>query len=463
MRIPPQNLDAEQSALGAMILDSRENLVLPDIVSLLKPDDFYRLDHQIIFTAIVRLYAENQPTDFVTLKAELVRSGKFRDSGDDRGDGVSIDDIVDLAEGVPSAANGLHYARLVKGTSQRRQIISACQKISDDAFDPETETASLLDQTGAKILELCGNASTDTHSLASDVVRPILENLKHGGGGDDAGLATGFRHIDFMTAGGMHPGDLIIVAGRPSMGKSAFALNVLEHVAIAEQKSVAVFSMEMGRDQIVQRLLSSRSGVDSSRIRSGYIAGGGSEDQRLDVACVEFENSDSRIVIDDAATLTPFQLRAKARQYKQKYGIELIVVDYLQLMHVEKSESRLQEVSLISRQLKALARELNIPVIAVSQLNRLAEQREDHRPRLSDLRESGSIEQDADVIMLLFRAGYYQTQSATEDLGNMESNNDAEIIIAKQRHGPTGVVKLVWFGQTMTFQNRMEVGGDFSQ
>jgi replicative DNA helicase len=436
-RAMPESLAAEAAVLGSMVIDP---VCISEIVDQLTVDAFYRVEHQVIYEALISLYEKNrgQGIDAVLLRNELERRGRLQDIG-------GVDYLAKVLESVPSSANVLYYTNIVKDKLLQRQIIAAATEILDEAYTADGDTDDKLDRAEQKIFAVTNKRITNGAAALKDLVTQAYEAIERRDGTVVTGVATGYHELDDITCG-LQNGEMIIIAGRPSMGKTSLALNIAEHVALNEKLPVAVFSLEMGQGQLAERILCSQSRVDSQMVRRGLL--NTDHYQELVKACSAL--SEAPIYIDDTAGLTPLELRAKARRLKSRFDIRLIIVDYLQLMSVGamKSESRQQEITAISRYIKALARELSVPVIVLSQLNRAAENREDHRPRMSDLRESGSIEQDADVVMLLHREDYYQR--ATPDY---ETSNVAEVIIAKQRNGPTGTVRLTFLEKLTRFEN----------
>ena len=433
-KLPPSALEAEAALLGSMILDWQ---VCGEVLQILKgPEDFYKPANSAIYEALVELYDKHQSIDMVQLNQLLRDKHQLEEVG-------GIDYLVELAESVPSATSAGYYATIVREKSILRKLIEASGKILHDCYNSSESVSELLDKAERDIFELAQGKSDDEASALKELLQETYERLETEDGRMVTGLETGFFELDEMT-NGLQPGEMIIVAARPSMGKTAFALNLSEHIAATTRQPCAVFSLEMSKQQLAQRLLCSRSGVDSQKLRRNML----NEDDFGMLAKAVGDLSEAPLYIDDTPGLTLLGLRAKARRLAARHDIKAIMVDYLQLMSAPGSESRQQEVSNISRGIKALARELSVPVICLSQLNRAAEQREGHRPRMSDLRESGSIEQDADVIMMLHREDYYHR--GEEDY---EDTNTAEVIVAKQRNGPTGVVKLQFNGATTRFQN----------
>jgi replicative DNA helicase len=449
----PQSLAAEAAVLGSMIIDPE---CIGDVIELLKTDAFYRIEHQMIFAALIALYEKNKGgnLDGVLLRDELEKRGQLEKVG-------GVEYIGEILGSVPSSANVMYYTGIVKDKQLLREIIAIASEILNDAYSGDGEPNEKLDEAERKIFAITDKKVRGSAVGLKDLVVRSFELIEKRKEGYVTGLATGYHELDDLTCG-LQNGEMIILAGRPSMGKTSFALNVAEYIGLSEKIPVAIFSLEMGRQQLAERFLCSKSQIDAQRVRKGLL---GTEDYEvLRDVCGEF--NEAPIYIDDTSLLTPLELRARARRLKNQHGIQCIIVDYLQLMYLGTSrvESRQQEVTVISRYLKALAGELNIPVMVLSQLNRAPEGREDHRPRMSDLRESGSIEQDADVVMLLHREDYYRRTERQElserESGTMRSSengrvedNTAEVIIAKQRNGPTGGVKLVFRKQIMRFEN----------
>ena len=433
-KLPPCALEAEAAVLGSMILDWR---VCGDVLQIVKGgEDFYKPAHQIIYKVLIQLYDEAQSIDMVQLNQKLVDKQVIDQVG-------GIDYLMQLAESVPSAVSAAHYARIVRDKSMLRGLIEATGKILHDAYNADIPAAEMLDMAESKIFEIAENTQSSDASDISSLIQEVYTKLENADGRQVGGVQTGYFELDEMT-NGLQPGEMIIVAARPSMGKTAFALNVCENIAATNNVPCAVFSLEMGKEQLAQRLLCSRSGVDSHRLRRNMLT----QDDFGKLVMAVGELSDAPLYIDDTPGLTLMALRAKARRMAARHDIKLIMIDYLQLMTAPGAESRQQEVSNLSRGIKALARELHVPIICLSQLNRASEGREGHRPRMSDLRESGSIEQDADVVAMLHREDYYHR--GEEDY---QDNNIAELILAKQRNGPCGVVKMHFDGGTTRFNN----------
>ena len=444
-KLPPHALEAEAALLGSMILDWR---VCGDVVEIIKgADDFYKPGHAAIYESLVELYDKHQSIDIVQLNQKLADKQQLEDVG-------GVEYLMELAESVPSATSAGYYARIVREKAVVRKLIEASGNILYECYNSAEPAGDLLDRAERDIFELAETRVDQNASALSELLQETFDRLQADDGGHVTGVETGFYELDEMT-NGLQPGELIIVAARPSMGKTAFALNIAEHVAAVSGQASAVFSMEMSRQQLAQRLLCSRSGVDAHKLRRNLL----SQDDfgRLSMAVGSL--SEAPLYIDDTPGLTLLELRAKSRRMAARHDVKAIFVDYLQLMSAPGSESRQQEVSVISRGLKALARELSVPVVCLSQLNRQAESREGHRPRMSDLRESGSIEQDADVVMMLHRESYYHRSDPEWEQANPERVNEAEVIIAKQRNGPTGTVHLVFDGATTRFKNMAHGGG----
>jgi len=436
-RSMPESLAAEAAVLGSMIIDP---VCIGDVVEQVKTDAFYRIENQLIFDAIVALYEKNkgEGLDAVLLRDELEKRKQLDEVG-------GVEYIAKVVESVPSSANVMYYAGIIKNKLMLREIIQAASEILDDAYNQAGETNEKLDRAEQKIFTITDKKVALTYVQLKDLVTQAFELIEKRDGKHVTGLPTGYHELDQLTCG-LQNGEMIIIAGRPSMGKTSLALNIAEHIGVDEKIPVAIFSLEMGKQQLAERFLCSKSQIDSQLVRKGMLST--EHYQKLVETCGLL--SEAPIYIDDTAGLTPLELRAKARRLKSRHNIRCVIVDYLQLMSLGtgQAESRQQEVSEMSRYIKALARELNIPVVVLSQLNRSPEGREDHRPRMSDLRESGSIEQDADVVMLLHREDYYHKGEE-----GYQANNAAEIIIAKQRNGPTGSVKLMFREQFTRFEN----------
>lgn len=433
-KIPPQSMEAEQAALGAMLL---ERDAIARAVELLGADDFYRESHRLIFQGILDLYNRNEPVDLITL-GEWLRS---REQLDAIGGGLYLSTI--MAQ-VPTAAGISHYASIVRTRSLQRQLIKAADQIMTAAYQGEKDLDELVDESEQKIFAISersvSSGFTQLQALVKDQFLAIDDSRESGNFGT-AGISTGFTDVDAITAG-LHPADLIILAARPSMGKTAMALNIARNVATMERQPVALFSIEMAKEQLALRLLCSEARVNQDAVRHAMLS---DDDMRRLGEAVE-RLWDCPIFIDDTPAITVLEMRGKARRLKAERGLGLIVVDYLQLMNSPAhAENRVQEIAQIARGLKGLARELRVPVIALSQLSRMVESRTPRRPQLSDLRESGAIEQDADLVAFLYRPAYYgEDEMQRVGLDPQRETNVAEMIIAKQRNGPVGTVKLAW-------------------
>ncbi len=432
-RIPPQNIEAEQAVLGAIFLQPASLTLASE---LLIPDDFYRASHQRIYNAMLELSDKGEPVDLVTVTSELADANLLEDVG-----GVSY--LSDLANSVPTAANIEYYAKIVEEKSILRRLIRTATTIAQDGYSREDEVEVLLNEAEKTIMEVAQRKNAGAFQNIKDVLVQTYDNIEllHDRKGDITGIPTGFTELDKMTAG-FQRNDLIIVAARPSVGKTAFALNIAQNVATKTDENVAIFSLEMGADQLVMRMLCAEGNIDAQRLRTGTLT---PEDWgKLTMAMGSLSNSG--IYIDDTPGIRVSEIRAKCRRLKQESGLGMVLIDYLQLIQGSgRTDNRQQEVSEISRTLKELARELKVPVIALSQLSRGVEQRQDKRPMMSDIRESGSIEQDADIVAFLYRDDYYDKES--------ENKNIIEIIIAKQRNGPVGTVSLAFVKEYNKFVN----------
>ena len=432
-RIPPQNIEAEMALLGSMLLEEE---AVGRAIDHVHEESFYREAHRKIFSAILSLYSQNQAVDLVTLTDQLKKEGTLEEIG-----GTSY--LASLANFVPTAANVDHYARIVREKHILRQLIQTSTQIAGECYEGSQDADLLLDQAESRIFDIATRRVSAAFVLIKEVIKGSIETIDslYQRKVHVTGLSTGFEDFDAMTAG-LQPADLIVLAGRPSMGKSSFATCIVEHVGLVEKKPVAIFSLEMSKEHLVHRMLCSHARVDIQKARSGFL----SEADWPRLASGAGRLSEAQIFIDDSPAISALTLRARARRLKSRFDIQLIILDYLQLMQGSiQSENRQQEISEISRSLKALARELNIPLVAVSQLSRAPERRENYRPRLSDLRESGAIEQDADLVALLFREDYY---NPTE-----ENKGVTEMIIAKQRNGPIGSVYLTFLKEYARFEN----------
>ncbi|MBN1794980.1 MAG: replicative DNA helicase [Candidatus Omnitrophica bacterium] len=431
-KLPPQNLEAEMALLGSMLIEEE---AIAQALEIIDGNAFYKDNHTVIFNAVVELYSKNSAIDLVTLIDHLKKKKVL-----DKVGGAAY--LTSLTTVVPTAANVMHYARIVKEKSILRNLIAAATQIVAESYDSKEEVDSLLDKAEHLIFDISSKKIEKGFVQIKDIIRGSIEAI------DNlyqrktyvTGLPTGFVKFDTMTAG-LQPSDLIVIAGRPSMGKSALACSIVEHLGVIEKIPVAIFSLEMSREQLVQRLLCSHARVDAHKVRTGFLSQ--SDWPKLTNAAGKL--SEAPIFIDDSPAISVLELRAKARRLKSRHDVRLLVVDYLQLMRGVSGENRQQEISEISRSLKGLARELNVPVIAISQLSRAVENRPGRRPQISDLRESGAIEQDADVVVLLFREEYYDPTP--------DNKGVAEVIIGKQRNGPVGTVKLMFVKEITRFEN----------
>ena len=430
-RLPPHNIEAEQSVLGSLLID-RDAVIR--IASYVKPDDFYISANGRVYQAILDLYNRREPTDFVTLSDELERKGQLDDIG-------GIGYLSSLLNAVPTAVHVEYYGRIVERTATLRRLIDAGTRIVGIGYREDGALEDALDAAERALFEVSQKRTTRDFVSIAEVLDRFFDQIEYlqQHRGDVVGVPTGFADLDQLT-GGMQRSDLIILAARPSMGKSALALGLAYGAAVQHGKTVGIFTLEMSAEQLVQRLLSTETGVDSHRLRLGQIDD--SEWERISRALGRL--SEANIFIDDSANVALMDVRSKARRLQAEHGVDMIIIDYLQLMSSNRrSDNRVQEISEISRGLKGLARELNVPVIALSQLSRAVETRSDHRPMLSDLRESGSIEQDADIVMFIFRDDKYDE--------NSEKKGIAELIVAKHRNGPVGSVNLRFFERTARF------------
>ncbi len=423
-RIPPQNIEAEQAVLGAMLL---EKSAITAATELLCVDDFYREAHRLVFEAIVELAKRDEAADLVTVTEQLKKTEKLEKAG-----GIAF--VTSLANVVPTAANIKYHANIVLEKAQLRNLINTTTEIAGEAYEDVEEIGALMDKAEKAILRVTGRGTSFNFTPIGKLVIDVFEKVEKRSQDKNAltGLASGFLYLDRLTSG-FQPSDLILVAARPSMGKTAFTLNIATYVAVKLKQPVAFFSLEMSNEQLVQRMLCAEGGIDSQALRAGELT---DEDwKHLIIASDRLTKAP--IYIDDTPGITVSELRAKARRIHSKYGLSLVIIDYLQLMQgrsSRNSDNRQQEISEISRSLKALARELGVPVIALSQLSRSVESRTIKRPMLSDLRESGSLEQDADIVMFLYRDEYYNEDS--------ERKNEADVIIAKHRNGPIDTIPL---------------------
>ncbi|MGI6587966.1 MAG: replicative DNA helicase [Peptococcia bacterium] len=432
-KLPPYNAEAEQAVLGSMMIDKEAVYIALEI---LQAEDFYKDANQIIFTTMVNLEAQGAPIDMITLTEELHRQNSMEKVG-----GVGY--IAEVANIVPTAANVRHYAEIVAEKAILRRLIRVSTNIANRCYENQEDTHDLLDKAERMILEIAENRNFSGLVPLKQVLGTTLEKIEYlaGNKGNITGVPSFFTDLDNMTSG-WQPSDLIILAARPAMGKTSFGLNIAQNAAIRGETSVAIFSLEMSKEQLVQRLMSSEAMIDQHKLRTGRLL----DEEWIRLTRAAQPLSTAEIYIDDTPAISVLELRAKARRLKAEKGLGLIIIDYLQLMQVgRRQENRQQEISEISRSLKALARELNVPVIALSQLSRAVEQTQDKRPALSHLRESGALEQDADLVMFIFREDYYNPES--------EKPGIAEIIIAKHRNGPTGSVELGFIKEFTKFVN----------
>ncbi len=437
-RTLPASPEAEAAVLGAMILD-RE--CIGPVVERIEADFFSRTEHRLIYEALLGLYETNSSIDLVLLRDVLKKQDHLEAAG-------GVEYLVKVAESVPTSANAEYYASIVREKAMLRELARTCAEIMQDACEQAGDVGEKLDLAEQRIFAVTEKKITGAAVPVKSLITEAFEAIEARKGAHVTGQPTGFEELNQMLCG-LQNGEMIIVAARPSMGKTSFALNMAEHQAVDENIPVVIFSLEMSRQQLTERLLCSRSGVDSQLVRKGIL----STDQFAELTRAGGELFEKPLFIDDTPGLTPMMIRAKCRRLKSQYDIQAVYIDYMQLMALGgRVESRQQEISTISRQLKGLARELEVPVVVLSQLNRAAEGREGHRPRMSDLRESGSIEQDADVVMLLHREAYYHRGDPGWEEENPEKVNTAEIIIAKQRNGPTDVVELIFDGRLTRFK-----------
>ena len=430
-KIPPHDIDAEQAVLGSMLTD-RE--AVNAAIEVLKEEAFYREDNRAIYQAIVNLYNKSEPIDIITLKDELESMGKFEQVG-------GFDYLASLPDKVPTTANVQKYIKIVEEKSILRNLIKTANEIIELGYDPAEDVEDIMDGAEKRIFDLMQSKNQKGYTPIKDVLVESFTKLEelYNRKQHITGVPTGFAELDYKTAG-LHGSELILIAARPAMGKTAFALNLATNAALRGNTPVAIFSLEMSKDQLVNRILCSEAMVDSNKVRTGKLG----EDDWVKLAGAIGPLSEAEIYIDDTPGISVTEI--KCRKLSIDKGIGLVVIDYLQLVQGSKrAGSREQEIAEISRSLKILAKEINVPVIALSQLSRAVEQRPDHRPMLSDLRESGSIEQDADIVMFLYRDDYYNKESEKKDI--------AEVIIAKQRGGQTGTVELLWMGQYTKFVN----------
>ena len=432
-KIPPHNLEAEQAVLGCMLLDYD---VIPTVTELIKSEDFYRDDHKEICEAILDLAEAAGPIDIITVSEQLQLRGTLDKIG-------GLDYLAQITNAVPTTANARHYAKIVEEKSLLRRLIKAASEISSSSYEASEEAAFVLDKAEKSIFDILQKRNTQGFTHIKDVLLETFNKLEelYNSKGHITGIPTGFTDLDFKMSG-LQNSDLVLIAARPGMGKTAMALNIAQHAAVHAHVPVAIFNLEMSKDQLVNRMLCCEVMVDSQKMRTGKLE----DDDWNKIAQALAPLSEAPIYIDDTPGISVMDIRAKCRRLKLEKNLGLVVIDYLQLMQGRgKNENRQQEVSEISRSLKILAKELQIPVVTMSQLSRGPESRTDHRPMLSDLRESGAIEQDADIVMFLYRDDYYNPDT--------EKKNIAEVIIAKHRSGSTGTIELRWFGEYTKFAN----------
>lgn len=433
-KIPPQDIEAEQAILGSMLTD--KDAVI-SAIEIIKPDDFYREDNKAIYTAILNLYSKGEPIDIITVKAELVEEGKFEQVG-------GLEYLAILPDKVPTTANVDKYIKIVEEKSILRNLIKTSNELIELGYSQTEEIDAIIDQAEKKVFNIMKNRNQKGYTPIKDVLVESFAQIEklYNQKGAVTGIPTGFIELDYKLSG-LNKSDLILIAARPAMGKSALAINIASYAAIHSNVPVVIFNLEMSKEQVGNRILCSEAMVDSNKVRTGKIE----ESDWVKLASAIGPLSEAPIYIDDTPGISIMEIRAKCRKLKLEKNIGLIVIDYLQLIQGtgKKGASREQEISEISRSLKILAKELDVPVIALSQLSRAAEQRNDHRPMLSDLRESGAIEQDADIVMFIYRDDYYNPET--------EKKNIAEIILAKHRAGSTGTVELLWLGNYTKFAN----------
>ena len=433
-KVPPHDLEAEQAVIGSMLTD--KDAVI-SAIEVLSDYDFYREDNKIIYSAILNLYNRGEPIDIITLKSELASMGKLEAVG-------GLEYLAELPEKVPTTANVDKYIKIVEEKSTLRTLIRTANELITLGYDPTQEVEELMDNAEKKIFNVMQSRNQKGYSSMKDILVDTFVELEelYNRKQHVTGVPTGFVDLDYKTAG-LHGSDLILVAARPAMGKSAFALNIATNAAVRAKTPVAIFSLEMSKEQMANRILCSEALVDSNKVRTGKVE----DDDWVKLAQASGILSEAQIFIDDTPGISIMEIRAKCRKMKLEKDMGLVVIDYLQLVQgsSKRGASREQEIAEISRSLKILAKEINVPVIALSQLSRAPEQRPDHRPMLSDLRESGSIEQDADIVMFLYRDDYYNQDS--------EKKNVAEVILAKHRAGSTGTVELAWLGSYTKFAN----------
>ncbi len=437
-KITPHNMEAESSVIGAVFLD---NTVMEQISEILVPEDFYGRQYGLIYEAMLELYNMRKPIDFLTVGERL----KEKDAPEEM---QSTEFLKDILYAVPTSANAKAYANIVYEKSTLRKLIKTSEEISEDCYAGTDTLETILDSAEKKVYDVVRARNSKEYEPISQIVMRALDRIQMASQvkGNVTGLATGFTDLDRMTAG-LQPSDLVIIAARPSMGKTAFALSIADHVVVQKEKAAVIFSLEMSKEQLVNRLFAMEARIDAQKIRSGNL----SNQEWIDLGEKAAVIGQSKLIIDDTSGITVSEIRSKCRKYQMEQDIQLVLVDYIQLMSSNsKTDNRQQEISEISRALKGLARELNVPVVVLSQLNRGVDSRSDKRPMISDIRESGAIEQDADVIMFLYRDDYYNPET--------ERKNVTEVIIAKQRNGPVGTIELTWKPEFTKFVNTSKAG-----
>lgn len=433
-RILPNSIEAEQAVIGSMLIDQEAITVASEIINV---DDFYNRQYGVLYEAMLELNSERKQVDIITLMNKI----KEKDVPEDV---MNLEYLKDIIAAVPTSANIRYYAGIVAEKATMRRLIKVAGEIENNCYDGKESLEYILDDTERKVFDIVQKRNTDEFVPIDKVVLSAVEGIEaaYRAGGSITGIPTGFIDLDYMTSG-LHGSELILIAARPAMGKTAFVLNIAQNMAFKQGKSVAIFSLEMGKEQLMNRLFALQGNIEAKKLRNGSL-----DDYEWDkLAEAASEIADSKLIIDDSPGITVQQLRSKCRKYKLEKGLDIVIIDYLQLMTGSgKTDSRQQEVSEISRSLKLLARELNIPVVALSQLSRAVESRPDKRPMMSDLRESGAIEQDADIVMFIYRDDYYNKDK--------EKQGVSEIIIGKQRSGPTGTVELWWKPEYTRFYNK---------
>lgn len=432
MKIPPNNLEAEQSVIGSMLLDKN---AISTVSEILHGDDFYKDAHHVIYDAIMELYDKDEPADLVTVVDNLRDSGKLEAVG-----GITY--LTNLVSSVPTTANVKYYAKIVEDKSTLRKLIKSSSEVMDGCYSSD-DVSDIIEKAEKDIFSISQKATSHDFEPMSALLERGFDEIErlYKNRGAVTGVPSGFAELDSKTSG-FQKGDLILIAARPSMGKTAFALNIAEYAGMRDDKTVALFSLEMSKEQLAQRMICSEANIDMLKLRTGNL----DEDDWVRLAKGAGPLASAKIYIDDTPAISVTEMRSKCRRLKIEKGLDLVIIDYLQLMQSrDRAENRQQEVSEISRSLKALAKEMDVPVIACAQLSRAPEARTDHRPMLSDLRESGSIEQDADIVMFLYRDEYYNKET--------DKKNIAEVIISKQRNGPTGTVELAFIGKYTKFGN----------